>query len=107
MVSTIYVAAYIAGERPYTSRFMNVQELLNELTVFVAAYPLLAFTNWVSDYNLSLNNGWFIVACIGVNVLFNITIVVVIFLRQICRKIRFNFIRKRNIQEALKRNEER
>ena len=49
ILSTMYVITYIAANQPYVSRSSNVIEILNELTVLIAAYPLLTFTDWVQS----------------------------------------------------------
>ena len=74
---------------------MNRLEFFNELTVFTASYPLLTFTEWVWDLDKRLNMGWFMVFCIGINILVNILAVVVIFIHDLCRKIRLNCLRRR------------
>ena len=70
------VIAYVAGVRPHARSFINDQEIINEVTVLIASYPLLCFTNWVWDMNTRLNAGWFLVACILLIMLFNILILV-------------------------------
>ena len=76
MISTMVVIAYIAGVRPHVSPSVNNQEIINEITVLIATYPLLFFTKWVWDMDTRLNAGWFLVACILLNILFNISILI-------------------------------
>ena len=83
MVATVYVIAYIARDHPYESSTINYQELVNEFLVLLASYPLLIFTSWVSDIERRKEAGWFLVACIVLTILFNISIVIV----QIIKKI--------------------
>ena len=103
-MSTMFVIGYIGREGPFSSRFANVQEILNELTVFVAAYPLLTFTAWVSNSEDRIDNGWFLVGCICLNVLFNITVLAVIVAHKACLKCKFHYIRKRKLAEQEVRN---
>ena len=46
MIATIFVISYVWTRWPYESRGFSVQEILNELIVLIAAYPLLSFTDW-------------------------------------------------------------
>ena len=64
--------AYIWSVQPYEDPSTNKQELINELIVFVAAYPLFLFTPYVADEKARIKIGWFIVGCILLNIMFNI-----------------------------------
>ena len=68
------VIIYIASKMPYDSRFANRFEVINESWVFVAAFPLFTFTDFVDDLERQANNGWWLIVCIAVNVLFNISV---------------------------------
>ena len=74
MISTMVVIAYVAGIRPHARAAINYQEIINEITVLIASYPLLIFTNWVWDMDTRVNAGWFLIACIMLNVILNISI---------------------------------
>ena len=74
------VVLYIASQRPYQSSFMNKLECLNELTTFVAVYPLLGFTEWVWDLDTHMDIGWSLIALIGLNIIGNILVLIVIFI---------------------------
>lgn len=76
----MFVVAYLAKTRPYVSSFVNKQELLNELIVWIAIYPLLVFTDFVPE-EYRLETGWFIVALIGLSILINLTVVLVAMLK--------------------------
>ena len=89
------VVLYIAGQRPYKSSFMNKLECLNELTIFVAVYPLLAFTEWVWDLDTRMDIGWSLVGLIGLNIISNILVVLTIFIHTCSRGIRLRCIRRR------------
>ena len=47
MGSTMFVVAYLGHVMPFQSPAFSVIEILNELMVLGAAYPLLTFTDWV------------------------------------------------------------
>ena len=74
MISTMVVIAYVSGIRPHARATINNQEIINEITVLIASYPLLIFTNWVWDMDTRVNAGWFLIACIMLNVILNISI---------------------------------
>lgn len=68
----MYVIMFTAGEFPYISTFLNRQEVINEYVVLLASYPLFVFTPWVYDDERRIDVGWFLVACLLLNILFNI-----------------------------------
>ena len=68
----MFVIDYLMLNRPYEDHKFNIQEIVNECTVLVAAYPLLTFTNWIGDFERLLEAGWAIVGCIAFSVIFNI-----------------------------------
>ena len=82
---------------------MNKQELVNELTVLLAAYPLLLFTTWIWESKPRNEAGWFIVACIIANVCFNMTIAIVFLVATLKSKIKFACIRRKKRKEMEKR----
>ena len=49
MIATGFVIYYIVDNKPMEDSARNLQESFNETIVLVAAYPLLVFTNFVSD----------------------------------------------------------
>ena len=100
MISTIGVTAYLGRAQPYQSKLNNIIEILNELTVFVAAYPLLTFTDWVFEVEGRNYNGWFIVACISLNIVLNLTISMVTMVRKAYLRIKYYFIRRKNMARA-------
>ena len=81
MLTTISVIVYIASVRPYIVSYVNRQEIVNELTVLAASYPLLIMTPWVFDIKARNTGGMCIVILIVGNILFNIGVVIVIFIR--------------------------
>ena len=83
MGSTMFVVAYLGRVMPYQSRVFGAIELINELMVLGAAYPLLTFTDWVLSLEDRNVNGWFIIAYICLNVTFNITIAIVFMARKV------------------------
>lgn len=73
---TCYVITFIAEERPLVDRFVNNQEIFNELSVLLAIYPLFVFTPWVDDPEMRVGAGWALVGCLMLNILFNIVVVI-------------------------------
>ena len=102
MATTIFMIGYIGGERPYVSPFSNKQELLNEMIVLVAAYPLLTFTDFVWELDTRIDNGFFIIGCILLNIIANMIVVIVIAIHSGIRKCKLYFLKKRQLQ-ALER----
>lgn len=72
--STLYIMSYTAYVLPYKNLIQNVQEVINEWTVIVAAYHLFAFTEWVYDMERRMELGWTLIGTIVLNVAFNFAI---------------------------------
>ena len=106
MGSTMFVVAYLGRVMPYQSRVFGVIELINELMVLGAAYPLLTFTDWVLSLEDRNVNGWFIIAYICLNVTFNITIAIAFMARKVYLKCKYFFIRKRKLALIRKKLEQ-
>ena len=99
----MYVITYIGGERPYTSMAMNVIEILNEIFVFMAAFPLLTFTEWVGDPEVRTTYGWVLVVLICANVAFNIIVAITVYIHGLYYKCKLRKIRKMKIEMAKNR----
>ena len=77
---------------PYVEKKVNRQEIVNEIMVLIAAYPLLVFTPWIWNKELIENTGWLLIAIIALNVLFNIMIVIVLAIKRAIRRIKLKCI---------------
>ena len=88
MLSTFYIIAFVARERPFVSPHANSMELFNEITVYIAVYPLLFFTNWVDSEETKDIAGWCLVGCIFITILFNIGVTIYQGCKQLWKNIR-------------------
>ena len=94
-MGTLYVIAYLARTQPYESKIANMQEIFNEFTVWIAAYPLFLFIRnkqieiepWVTEEQIN-NAGFVLVACIVLNLAFNTIVVLVMAIKTIYNSIR-------------------
>lgn len=100
MASTMFIVYYITNFQPFYSPAMNRIEALNELTVLVASYPLLTFTEWVWVLEERKRYGWYLINCIGLSVLFNILVTLAMWIHKICRSLKFYCLRRRKLAEA-------
>ena len=82
ILSTAVVICYLWAFQPFENGFHNTKEILNEVIVIIAAYPLFMCTAWINDEKLRIDVGWFIVACIGASMLFNIGSLLVVTARK-------------------------
>ena len=76
--TTLFVMSYVAYVRPYEVPYLNVVEVINEVTILQASYPLFVFTEWVYDMQRRVEAGWFVIGCILFSILFNVTFLVII-----------------------------
>ena len=107
MLSTILVISYIWSNMPFENQAISIQEMINELLVVFAAYPLLFFTDWVWELEIRANAGWTIVACIIIIAVFNITFIVVSICRNMITRLRLYYKRKKMMKEHLAMIEKR
>ena len=102
IIATIVIASFDARVRPLLTPGLNIQEFLNELTVFFAAYPLHTFTDWVWDVRIRDINGWFIIACIILNMMGNMGVLIIeaIFaFRRACKRAYIKYITMRRLRK--------
>ena len=52
--------------------------MVNEVTILVAGYSLLTFTEWVDDYSTRMVNGWFLIGLLVFSLLFNMSLLIVV-----------------------------
>ena len=93
----MFVIAYLGHVMPYQSPTFSIIELLNELMVLGAAYPLLTFTDWVLKLEDRKSYGWKMIVYIFLNVIFNITIAIAFMARKVQLRCKYCFIRKRKV----------
>lgn len=104
--STLFVASFVAGNRPFTFTFSNRQEAINEMMVLVAAYPLLFFTQWVDDEYVRELAGWVIIGVIVINVIFNIALIIYKVIKLSIRKCQLRKMKQKNIREHKEKQEQ-
>ena len=100
---TLFMLCYIASIRPYKELRNNLQEIINEVTILVAGYSLLTFTEWVDDHSTRLVNGWFLVGCIIFSLVFNITLLSVVGCKELYHKLRrlyYSYLRKKSLLKS-------
>lgn len=97
-VLTMSSITFLWSAHPYRSPFLNRQEILNELMVMLAAYPLYCFTPWVWDMTRRLELGWLIAFIIIFNIIFNISLLFYQIVKQTYLKIKYWWIRRRKIK---------
>ena len=82
-------------------------EVINEITVMIAVYPLLALTEWVSIEN-RFEAGWAIIGCMGFSIIFNIVFYFSGLLVNCRNKLRRFYLKRKNLrimEEERKRRE--
>lgn len=94
---------YSGYVKPYENMIQNVQEVVNEWTVLVAAYHLFAFTEWVYDAERRFELGWSLIAVIVINVCFNFIVLACIILKTCLRKTKLKYL-KYNHKKMLKKH---
>ena len=93
-IVTMCMISHVWGSRPYDSLFLNLQELINEHMVLIAAYPLYCFTPWVWDMRRRIEAGWLIVFIIVFNIFFNIMLLIYQMCKQAILNTKYWFVRR-------------
>ena len=97
MISTMYVVAYLLLTRPFKANNLNNIELVNEITVLMAAYPLLVFMgDWVWNVHIRFYCGWYLIGCIVFTLLLNTSILVIKLIVSTYKKLRQKWIKRIN-----------
>lgn len=104
-IATSVVIYYLSVARPQRSTFVRNQEIVNELMVMIATYPLYCFTDYVYDLDRRLESGWCLVGCILLNILFNMVLILIQAVFQTYKKIKLWKLRKIAQKEHEKRQE--
>ena len=74
LVFTLGVASYIARTRPFTSPLLNKQEIINEIFVLMAGYPLLVFANPRWEQEQMIDAGYMLLGVVGLIAVCNIAL---------------------------------
>ena len=69
------MASFDAGHSPLGTPLLNRQEVINEISIMLAIYPLFSFTDLVTDQKMKDTQGFIIVSIICFSVLLNMSIV--------------------------------
>lgn len=59
MVTTLVVICFTMSTLPFKHSFLNVIELINEFCVILTCYVLHGFSEFIVDFNVRYNLGWF------------------------------------------------
>ena len=57
--------------KPFESRQLYIQSMLNEASVLLVGYLTLSFTGLITDENTKYNIGWIVVVIVLLNILIN------------------------------------
>ena len=63
---------YLAHINPYESRQLNLKEIVNEILIALAAYPLWMYTDWANEEKDRIYAGWLMIGAIMLIILFNL-----------------------------------
>ena len=104
-MSTLFTMSYVAYVKPFNSSNMNLQEILNEVTILLSCYALFTFTEWVPDMDRRIEMGWFLLALIGMSLLTYITIMTVVGISNTYKKLRRRYLEKVMVVKMKERQE--
>ena len=96
--STGFVIFYISHERPFVEPSQNRMERINELSVLMAGYTLLAFSDWVGDIDRQYEVGWILVSIIALNICYNFGSLAVRITEKLKTSLRIYKARRNNIR---------
>ena len=88
IASALCILAYIFNYHPFNSRFANLIEIFNELTVLSMGYLNLTYTDFLDDKKLIFDIGWLQLVIVCFNLLVNTTFIVVDILKGFYRKMK-------------------
>ena len=84
--------------KPFDSKFLNYKEVLNEMLVALAAYPLWLYSDWANNEEDKVFGGWFLISIICAIILLNVILLAGSESRKLCQKIKIWYAkRKKNV----------
>ena len=93
------MACYLAEVRPYISTVINRLELLNEVVVLIMSTSLLLFTDdYIWNLERSYEIGWFVIAIVISNILFNVTICLIDAIKSCIKKTKAWCLRRKRLR---------
>ena len=106
LFSTSVMIVYLIRVKPFYRLTVNLQEILNEITVMIAAFTLFTFTEWVSPED-RVDMGWSLIAVIGLNVLINMGTLAFVVLHMLYIKARRKYAMNKRALIMLRQTEKR
>jgi len=77
LYSSLAMMIYLACNLPMMDTFTNVVQLINELALYVCCCTMFLFTDYISDPVFRYRIGWFYLACTGLNIAFNVLMLII------------------------------
>ena len=85
---TVANLAYVLSAIPFETLLMNITEIVNEITVLLAAYHLFCFSEFVASPSDKANVGWSLIILILANILFNTVVFIYMVVRSVILYLR-------------------
>ena len=80
---------YVAHYKPFSSRFRNRVEVVNEVFITLATFHFMLFTDFTKDVSTQFKIGWSLAAFIILHIMFNLGIV----FKQMLNKLKLFFLK--------------
>jgi len=87
LASTSVMVVFLIRVKPFYRQTVNIQEILNEISVIIAGFHLFIFTEWV-ERDGRIIMGWSLIAVIGLNVIMNMVMLAYVVFHMMCIKAR-------------------
>jgi len=81
------MVVFLIRVKPFYRHTVNIQEILNEISVIIAGFHLFIFTEWV-ERDGRIIMGWSLIAVIGLNVIMNMVMLAYVVFHMMCIKAR-------------------
>lgn len=76
---------FLISNRPLKDRLQNNIEIMNEIFILIMTYSLPFFTMFMTDIYIRNTMGLYLIAGIGLNVITNMTIMVVLTVKELIK----------------------
>jgi hypothetical protein len=92
IIHSSLIIIYLIYVKPYEAPILNKVEIFNEISICLASYHLIFFTDFTPDPQFQLNMGW---SLIGITTL-NIGVNMLVMIRATSLKVRWVFLKCRH-----------
>lgn len=76
LLTSYIILGFLITIKPMNSTFLNVLEIINEVTLIICSYMLYLFTDYVDNAKTRYNLGWYFIGFAVGNIIINWIVII-------------------------------